>query len=151
MSTARPRPGLNAYLQGLRATYAPRASGHDREAWLHGDVDDLGLAGMTAASPTVCARACLRFAASGMWPPISSAFWWLIMAIIKPLAERIFKRLCLERLSTKISPESSNWSFADTVALVIDGSAASRPGEGPASIRGTSGRPRNRHGGGSRS
>ncbi len=45
------------------------------------------------ASPEACAEACLRFAEKGAEERYFPSFWWLIMAIIKAIPERLFKRL----------------------------------------------------------
>ena len=91
------KAGLNAYLQGLRAAYA--AKGISVTTVKPGFMDTsmtYGMSGMfLVASPESCARACLRFASKGRDVVYFPAFWWLIMAIIKAIPERIFKRLRL--------------------------------------------------------
>ena len=91
------KAGLNAYLQGLRASYA--AKGVSVITVKPGFMDTsmtYGMPGMfLVASPEACARACLRFAAKGRDVAYFPGFWWLIMAIIKAIPERIFKRLRL--------------------------------------------------------
>ena len=91
------KAGLNAYLQGLRARLA--ASGVSVTTIKPGFLDTamtFGLPGMfLVASPEACARACLRHAAKGREVAYFPAFWWLIMAIVKAIPERIFKRLRL--------------------------------------------------------
>ncbi len=91
------KAGLNAYLQGLRASYA--AKGVSLTTVKPGFMDTsmtYGMAGMfLVASPEACARACLRFAAKGREVAYFPGFWWLIMAIVKAIPERIFKRLKL--------------------------------------------------------
>ncbi len=55
-----------------------------------------GLPGMfLVASPEACAQACLAYAAKGREVAYFPAFWWMIMAIIKAIPERIFKKLKL--------------------------------------------------------
>jgi short-subunit dehydrogenase len=89
------KAGLNAYLQGLRATYsARRISVTTVKPGFMDTAMTYGVSGMfLVASPEACARACLRFAAKGRDVAYFPAFWWLIMAIIKAIPERIFKRL----------------------------------------------------------
>lgn len=91
------KAGLNAYLQGLRARLA--AKGVSVTAIKPGFLDTamtFGLPGMfLVASPEACARACLRHATKGRDVAYFPAFWWLIMAIIKAIPERVFKRLKL--------------------------------------------------------
>jgi decaprenylphospho-beta-D-erythro-pentofuranosid-2-ulose 2-reductase len=91
------KAGLNAYLQGLRASYA--AKGISITTVKPGFMDTsmtYGMPGMfLVASPEACARACLGFAAKGRDVAYFPAFWWLIMAIIRAIPERIFKRLRL--------------------------------------------------------
>jgi decaprenylphospho-beta-D-erythro-pentofuranosid-2-ulose 2-reductase len=91
------KAGLSAYLQGLRASYAAR--GVRVTTVKPGFMDTsmtYGLPGMfLVASPESLARASLRFAAKGRDVAYFPAFWWLIMAIIKAIPERIFKRLRL--------------------------------------------------------
>jgi decaprenylphospho-beta-D-erythro-pentofuranosid-2-ulose 2-reductase len=91
------KAALNAYLQGLRASYA--AKGVAITTVKPGFMDTsmtYGMGGMfLVASPEDCARACLRYAANGRDVAYFPAFWWLIMAIIKAIPERIFKRLRL--------------------------------------------------------
>ncbi len=89
------KAGLNAYLQGLRATYsAKHISVTTVKPGFMDTAMTYGIPGMfLVASPESCARACLRFAAKGRDVAYFPAFWWLIMAIIKAIPERIFKRL----------------------------------------------------------
>ena len=91
------KAGLNAYLQGLRASYA--AKGVRVTTVKPGFMDTsmtYGLPGMfLVASPEACARACLRFAVKGRDVAYFPAFWWFIMAVIRAIPERIFKRLRL--------------------------------------------------------
>jgi decaprenylphospho-beta-D-erythro-pentofuranosid-2-ulose 2-reductase len=91
------KAGLNAYLQGLRSSYA--AKGVSVTTVKPGFIDTsmtFGMPGMfLVASPEACARACFRFAAGRREVAYFPAFWWLIMAIIKAIPERIFKRLRL--------------------------------------------------------
>ena len=91
------KAGLNAYLQGLRARLA--AKGVSVTTIKPGFLDTamtFGLPGMfLVASPEACARACLRYATKGRDTVYFPAFWWLIMAIIKAIPERLFKRLKL--------------------------------------------------------
>jgi decaprenylphospho-beta-D-erythro-pentofuranosid-2-ulose 2-reductase len=91
------KAGLNAYLQGLRAAYA--AKGVSVTTVKPGFMDTsmtYGMSGMfLVGSPQACARACLAYAAKGRDVVYFPAFWWLIMAIIKAIPERIFKRLRL--------------------------------------------------------
>jgi short-subunit dehydrogenase len=91
------KAGLNAYLQGLRARLA--AKGVSVTTIKPGFLDTamtFGLPGMfLVASPEACARACLRHATKGRDIAYFPAFWWLIMAIIKAIPERLFKRLKL--------------------------------------------------------
>ena len=55
-----------------------------------------GLPGMfLVASPDAVARACLDAAARRRDVIYVPGFWWLIMAIIKAIPERIFKRLAV--------------------------------------------------------
>lgn len=90
------KAGLNAYLQGLRARLA--RSGVSVTTVKAGFLDTAmtyGLPGgrLLVASPDSCARACLRAAAAGRDVVYYPAFWRLVMAIIKAMPERIFKRL----------------------------------------------------------
>ena len=91
------KAGLNAYLQGLRARLAPR--GVSVTTVKPGFLDTamtFGLPGMfLVASPEACARACLSYAAKGREIAYFPIFWWLIMAVIKAIPERIFKKLKL--------------------------------------------------------
>ena len=91
------KAGLNVYLQGLRASLS--AKGISVTTVKPGFMDTAmtyGTPGMfLVASPEACAKACLRFAAKGRDVAYFPAFWWLIMAIIKSIPERIFKRLRL--------------------------------------------------------
>ncbi len=91
------KAGLNAYLQGLRAGYA--AKGVSVTTVKPGFMDTAmtyGMSGMfLVASPEACAKACLRFAAKGCDVVYFPAFWRAIMAIIKAIPERVFKRLKL--------------------------------------------------------
>jgi decaprenylphospho-beta-D-erythro-pentofuranosid-2-ulose 2-reductase len=91
------KAGLNAYLQGLRAVYA--AKGISVTTVKPGFMDTsmtYGTSGMfLVASPESCARACLAYAAKGSDVVYFPAFWRLVMAIIKAIPERIFKRLRL--------------------------------------------------------
>jgi len=91
------KAGLSVYLQGLRARYS--AKGISITTVKPGFMDTSmtwGMPGMfLVASPEACACACLRFAAKGRDVAYFPAFWWPIMAIIKLIPERIFKRLPL--------------------------------------------------------
>ena len=91
------KAGLNAYLQGLRASCA--AKGISVTTVKPGFMDTsmtYGMSGMfLVASPEACAKACLGYAAKGRDVVYFPGFWWLIMAIIKAIPERIFKRLKL--------------------------------------------------------
>jgi NAD(P)-dependent dehydrogenase (short-subunit alcohol dehydrogenase family) len=91
------KAGLNAYLQGLRASYA--AKGISLITVKPGFMDTsmtYGMSGMfLVASPQACAKACLGYATKGRDVVYFPGFWWLIMAIIKAIPERIFKRLKL--------------------------------------------------------
>lgn len=91
------KAGMNAYLQGLRARLA--AKGVSVTTIKPGFLDTamtFGLPGMfLVASPEACARACLRHVNRGRDVAYFPAFWWLIMAIIKAIPERLFKRLKL--------------------------------------------------------
>jgi decaprenylphospho-beta-D-erythro-pentofuranosid-2-ulose 2-reductase len=91
------KAGLNAYLQGLRAAY--NAKGVTVTTVKPGFMDTsmtYGMSGMfLVASPEACARACLDCADKGRDVVYFPRFWWLIMAIIKAIPERIFKRLRL--------------------------------------------------------
>ena len=91
------KAGLNVYLQGLRARLAPH--GVTVTTVKPGFLDTamtFGLPGMfLVASPEACARACLAYAAKGREVAYLPAFWWLIMAIIRAIPERIFKKLKL--------------------------------------------------------
>jgi decaprenylphospho-beta-D-erythro-pentofuranosid-2-ulose 2-reductase len=91
------KAGLNAYLQGLRASCA--AKGISVTTVKPGFMDTsmtYGMSGMfLVASPETCAKACLGYAAKGRDVVYFPGFWWLIMVIIKAIPERIFKRLKL--------------------------------------------------------
>jgi short-subunit dehydrogenase len=91
------KAALNAYLQGLRA--ACNAKGITVTTVKPGFMDTsmtFGMGGMfLVASPESCARACLEFAAKGRDVAYFPWFWRLIMAVIKAIPERIFKRLRL--------------------------------------------------------
>jgi len=91
------KAGLNAYLQGLRARLAPH--GVSVTTVKPGFLDTamtFGLPGMfLVASPEACARACLSYAAKGREIAYFPIFWWLIMAVIKAIPERVFKKLKL--------------------------------------------------------
>jgi decaprenylphospho-beta-D-erythro-pentofuranosid-2-ulose 2-reductase len=91
------KAGLNAYLQGLRARLASR--GVSVTTVKPGFLDTAmtwGLPGMfLVASPSDCAAACLRYATKGRDVAYFPAFWRFIMAIIKAIPERMFKRMRL--------------------------------------------------------
>lgn len=91
------KAGLNVYLQGLRARLARH--GISVTTVKPGFLDTamtFGMPGMfLVASPEACARACLGYAAKGCEIAYFPAFWWFIMAIIRAIPERVFKRLRL--------------------------------------------------------
>ena len=91
------KAGLNAYLQGLRARLAGKGvSVTTVKAGFMDTAMTYGLPGMfLVASPEACARACLAAAAKQRDTVYFPAFWRLIMAVIKAIPERIFKRLKL--------------------------------------------------------
>jgi short-subunit dehydrogenase len=89
------KAGLHAYAQGLRARLFP--AGVRVTTVKPGFTDTAmtwGQEGLfLVASPEACAEACLRFAEKGVEERYFPSFWWLIMAIIKAIPERLFKRL----------------------------------------------------------
>lgn len=91
------KAGLHAYLQGLRARL--HGSGVSVTTVKPGFIDTAmtwGLPGLfLVATPADCARACLRAAEAGAESIYYPRFWWAIMAIIRAIPERIFKRLPL--------------------------------------------------------
>jgi short-subunit dehydrogenase len=88
---------LNLYLQGLRARLA--RSGVSVTTVKAGFLDtdmSYGMPGLfLVASPEACARACLDLSAKGRDVAYFPFFWRAIMAIIKAIPERIFKRLSI--------------------------------------------------------
>jgi short-subunit dehydrogenase len=86
---------LNLYLQGLRARLA--RSGVSVTTVKAGFLDtdmSYGMPGLfLVASPEDCARACLASSAKGRDVVYFPFFWRWIMAIIKAIPERVFKRL----------------------------------------------------------
>ena len=91
------KAGLHTYLAGLRIRLG--RSGVHVLTVKPGFVDTamtFGLPGMfLVASPDAVARACLAAAAKHRNVIYVPRFWWLIMAVIKAIPERIFKRLSL--------------------------------------------------------
>jgi short-subunit dehydrogenase len=89
------KAGLNAYLQGLRARlFRAGVSVTTIKAGFLDTAMTFGLPGMfLVASPEACARACLGHAARGREVAYFPRFWFAIMAIIRAIPERIFKRL----------------------------------------------------------
>jgi short-subunit dehydrogenase len=89
------KAGLHAYLQGLRARGA--RSGVQVVTVKPGFVDTAmtwGLPGMfLVASPDAIAAACLGAVAKKRDVVYAPFFWWGIMAIIRHIPERIFKKL----------------------------------------------------------
>ncbi|MEE8270690.1 MAG: SDR family NAD(P)-dependent oxidoreductase [Alphaproteobacteria bacterium] len=91
------KAGLHTFVQGLRARLS--SAGVSVTTVKPGFIDT----GMTwgqpglflVASPEACARACLRYAERGADVRYFPWFWWGIMAIIKAIPERIFKRLSI--------------------------------------------------------
>ncbi|NNG03581.1 MAG: SDR family NAD(P)-dependent oxidoreductase [Inquilinus sp.] len=91
------KAGLHAFVQGLRARLS--RAGVTVTTIKPGFVDTAmtwGQPGLfLVASPEACARACLRHAKRGAEVRYVPWFWWGIMAIIKAIPERIFKRLSI--------------------------------------------------------
>jgi len=89
------KAGLNAYLQGLRARLHRRGVGVTTvKAGFLDTAMTFGLPGMAlAADPESCARACLKAARAGREVIYFPAVWRPIMAVIRALPERLFKRL----------------------------------------------------------
>lgn len=89
------KAGLAAYLQGLRARLHRAGAGVTTVK--PGFVDTAmtwGLPGMfLVAAPERVARACLAAARQGREEIYVPFFWWGIMAIVRNIPERIFKRL----------------------------------------------------------
>jgi short-subunit dehydrogenase len=89
------KAGLHAYLQGLRARGA--RSGVHVVTVKPGFVDTAmtwGLPGMfLVASPDAIAAACMRAVAGKRDVVYAPFFWWGIMAVIRHIPERIFKKL----------------------------------------------------------
>jgi short-subunit dehydrogenase len=91
------KAGLNAYLQGLRGRL--HAAGVGVTTVKAGFLDTAmtyGLPGMfLVASPGPCARACLAHAAKRREIAYFPGYWRFIMAIVKAIPERWFKRLSI--------------------------------------------------------
>ena len=89
------KAGLNTYLQGLRARLQRRGVGVTTvKAGFLDTAMSFGHPGMfLIAGPEACASACLRHARRGRDIAYFPAFWRAIMAIIKLIPERVFKRL----------------------------------------------------------
>ncbi len=89
------KAGLAAYLQGLRARLD--RVGVPVTTIKPGFVDTamtFGLPGMfLVADPAAVARACLRASLKGRETVYVPFFWWPIMAVIRHIPERIFKKL----------------------------------------------------------
>lgn len=91
------KAGLNAYLQGLRARLCRAGVGVTTvKAGFLDTSMTYGKPGLfLVASPEACAKACLRLANTGRDVAYFPAFWWAIMAIIKVIPERLFKRMSI--------------------------------------------------------
>ncbi len=91
------KAGLNAYLQGLRARlFRAGVRVTTIKAGFLDTAMTYGKPGLfLVASPEACARACLEHAAKGSEVAYFPRFWWAIMAIIKAIPERVFKRLSI--------------------------------------------------------
>ncbi|GIK99310.1 MAG: short-chain dehydrogenase [Alphaproteobacteria bacterium] len=91
------KAGLNAYLQGLRARlYRSGANVTTVKAGFLDTAMTFGLPGLfLVATPEACAAACRRHAAKGRETVYFPFFWLGIMAIIRAIPERIFKRLSI--------------------------------------------------------
>jgi short-subunit dehydrogenase len=91
------KAGLNAYLQGLRARlYRAGVTVTTVKAGFLDTAMTFGLPGLfLLAPPEACAAACRRHAAKGRETVYFPFFWWGIMAIIRAIPERIFKRLSI--------------------------------------------------------
>lgn len=91
------KAGLHAYLQGLRARLF--RTGVTVTTIKPGFIDTamtFGAPGVfLVVSPERCARACYRHALRGTEVVYVPRFWWAIMAVIKAIPERLFKRLKL--------------------------------------------------------
>lgn len=91
------KAGLHAFLQGFRARML--RSGVSVTTIKPGFTDTAmtwGVPGtFLVASPRSVARRCLTLARKGADEAYAPPFWWLIMAIICAIPERIFKRLKL--------------------------------------------------------
>ncbi len=91
------KAGLHAFLQGFRARLL--RSGVSVTTIKPGFIDTTmtwGVPGMfLVASPRTVARRCLALAREGADEAYAPTFWWLIMAAICAIPERIFKRLKL--------------------------------------------------------
>lgn len=91
------KAGLHAYLSGLRIRL--RRSGVHVMTVKPGFVDTamtFGLPGMfLVASPAAVARACLKAAEKRRDVLYVPFFWWGIMAIIRMVPERIFKKMSI--------------------------------------------------------
>jgi decaprenylphospho-beta-D-erythro-pentofuranosid-2-ulose 2-reductase len=88
---------LNLYLQGLRARLCRSNVSVTtiKAGFLDTDMS-YGMPGLfLVASPEACANACLDLSAKGRDVAYFPFFWWGIMAIIKSIPERIFKRLSI--------------------------------------------------------
>lgn len=89
------KAGLHAYAEGLRARLW--RSGVSVTLVKPGFLDTTltwGRPGVfLAASPEACARACLRWADRGAETRYFPSLWWPIMAIIRAIPDRVFKRL----------------------------------------------------------
>jgi decaprenylphospho-beta-D-erythro-pentofuranosid-2-ulose 2-reductase len=91
------KAGLHAFLQGLRARLARK--GVHVVTVKPGFVDTAMTFGMPGiflvASPEDCANACLAAARRGRDVLYFPIFWWPIMAIIRSIPERWFKKLSI--------------------------------------------------------
>jgi len=89
------KAGLNTYLQGLRARLVRSGVGVTTvKAGFLDTAMTWGLPGLfLVASPAACAQACLAAAAKGRDVVYFPRFWRWIMAIIKVIPERRFKRM----------------------------------------------------------
>lgn len=90
------KAGLSAFLEGLRGRWLRQ--GITVTTVKPGFLDTamtFGLKLPLMASPAACAQACLSHGARGTEVVYFPWFWWAIMAIIKAIPARIFKRLNL--------------------------------------------------------
>ncbi len=91
------KAGLNTYLQGLRGRlHGAGVSVTTVKAGFLDTAMTYGLPGMfKVAPPGLCARACLAHAAKRREIAYFPGFWRFVMAILKAIPERWFKRLSI--------------------------------------------------------